>query len=136
MSSSIEALSKPVSEDLPSGENLEYDLQFQEIETLFTPREKSGYSASDEQSDIEPNWKGVEKLAAETGGVYIPVSSPGTNPNEITEAISTMERRSFDNESIDVLAERFQWPLAAAAVALVLHLTVSPLRSKRPPNRP
>lgn len=64
MSSSIEALSKPVSEDLPSGENLEYDLQFQEIETLFNPREKSGYGASDEQSDIEPNWKGVEKLAA------------------------------------------------------------------------
>jgi type VI secretion system protein ImpA len=63
MSSSIEALSKPVSEDLPSGENLEYDLQFQEMETLFDPKEKSGSSSSDEQSDIEPDWKSVEKLA-------------------------------------------------------------------------
>jgi type VI secretion system protein ImpA len=64
MSSSFEALSKPVSEDLPSGENLEYDLQFQEMESLFDPPEQSGSSTSEERLENEPDWKGVEKLAA------------------------------------------------------------------------
>ncbi|MFQ5526549.1 MAG: VWA domain-containing protein [Thermoanaerobaculia bacterium] len=69
----------------------------------------------------------LERLAQETGGVYVPVSKPGVDPVEITTAISLMERRSFDSESMDVLAERFQWPLALAALALVLHLAALPL---------
>jgi Ca-activated chloride channel family protein len=74
----------------------------------------------------------LEQLAAETGGIYIPVSSPGTAPTAITQAISAMERRSFDNESLEVLAERFQWPLALSALALVLHLTTPPLQTRKP----
>lgn len=74
----------------------------------------------------------LERLATETGGIYIPVSSPGVAPTAITQAISAMERRSFENESLEVSAERFQWPLAMAALALVLHLTASPLQSRRP----
>ena len=43
-----------------------------------------------------------------------------------------MERRTFENESLDIRAERFQWPLALAALALVLHLWASPLHPVRP----
>lgn len=74
----------------------------------------------------------LERLAQETGGIYVPISSPGVDPVEITSAISRMERRSFESESLDVLAERFQWPLALAALALVLHLAARPLISADP----
>lgn len=74
----------------------------------------------------------LERLATETGGVYIAVSNPRIDPIEITQAISAMEQRSFESESLEVLAERFQWPLALAALALVLHLTASPLQPQRP----
>ncbi|MCP4203541.1 MAG: VWA domain-containing protein [bacterium] len=73
----------------------------------------------------------LERLAAETGGIYIAVSKPGTDPARITQAISAMEQRSFESESLEVLAERFQWPLTLAALALVLHLFVSPLQPRR-----
>lgn len=74
----------------------------------------------------------LERLAAETGGIYLPVSSPGIDPIGITRAISGMKRRSFETESLEVLAERFQWPLALAALALVFHLSASPLQPRRP----
>ena len=63
MSSSIEALSKPVSEDLPSGENLEYDPQYSEMESLFETKPESSLEGYD-KDDAGPDWKGVEKLAA------------------------------------------------------------------------
>jgi len=78
----------------------------------------------------------LERLAADTGGIYLPVSSPGVDPVEITRAISAMERRTFENESLDIRVERFQWPLALAALALVLHLSACPLRSIRVPGSP
>ncbi len=81
----------------------------------------------------------LKRLAADTGGIYLPVSSPGIDPLEIIQAISAMERRSFEDEFLDIRAERFQWPLALAALALVGHLWALPLRSVRsagPPVRP
>lgn len=71
----------------------------------------------------------LERLAQETGGIYLPVASPGVDPARIAAAISLMKRRSFESEALDVLAERFQWPLALAALALVFHLGMRPLRS-------
>ncbi len=62
MSPSIEALSKPVSEDLPSGENLEYDPQYTEMENLFETKPESSLEGYD-KDDAGPDWKGVEKLA-------------------------------------------------------------------------
>ena len=76
----------------------------------------------------------LEQLASETGGIYLQVSSPGIEPGEIARAISAMERRSFESESLEILAERFQWPLAVAAFALVLHLAAVPLKPA-PTNR-
>jgi type VI secretion system protein ImpA len=62
MSLSIEALSKPVSEDLPSGENLEYDPQFSEMVRLFETKPESSLEGYD-KDDAGPDWQGVEKLA-------------------------------------------------------------------------
>ncbi len=62
MSPSIEALSKPVSEDSPSGENLEYDPQYTEMENLFETKPESSLKGYD-KDDAGPDWKGVEKLA-------------------------------------------------------------------------
>jgi type VI secretion system protein ImpA len=61
MSPSIEALSKPVSEEMPSGENQEYDPQFREMETLFQTKPESSLEGV-ETDDDGPDWKGVEKL--------------------------------------------------------------------------
>lgn len=71
----------------------------------------------------------LERLASATGGIYLPVSSPGADPAPIVRAISAMERRTFETDSLDVRAERFQWPLALAALALLLHLCARPIRS-------
>lgn len=62
MSPSIEALSKPVSEEMPSGENLEYDPQYQEMEDLFETKPESSLEGYD-KDDAGPDWKGVEKLS-------------------------------------------------------------------------
>jgi type VI secretion system protein ImpA len=64
MKSSIESLSQPISEDMPSGENPEYDPQFLEMVELYEAKEKSGASVSDDpQADGGPDWKGVENRA-------------------------------------------------------------------------
>lgn len=67
MSPSIESLSQPVSEQLPSGENLEYDPQYLQMEGLFQTK---GESALEGQEDAKsgPDWKGIEKLADELLG--------------------------------------------------------------------
>jgi len=61
MSPSIEAFRKPVSEEMPSGENLEYDPQYQEMENLFETKPESSLEGYD-KDDGGPDWKGVEKL--------------------------------------------------------------------------
>lgn len=67
MSPSIESLSQPVSEQLPSGENLEYDPQYMQMETLFQSRGESAIEGQ-EGDKSGPDWKGVEKLAGELLG--------------------------------------------------------------------
>jgi type VI secretion system protein ImpA len=66
MNSQLEALSQPVSEEMPSGENLEYDPQFREMETLFWPDSESMVE-EDQSAAAEPDWKGVEKIANDLG---------------------------------------------------------------------
>jgi type VI secretion system protein ImpA len=64
MNSQLEELSQAVSDEMPSGENLEYDPQFREMETLFWPESESMVE-DDESGGAEPDWKGVEKIANE-----------------------------------------------------------------------
>jgi len=64
MSSPLESFSQPVSEDSPSGENLEYDPQYLQMESLAKSRGESAIEGEDSASS-GPDWKGVEKLATE-----------------------------------------------------------------------
>lgn len=65
MGLSIEELSKPVSEENPAGDNLEYDAQFMELVNLFEAKPKAGASVEDADGDSGPDWKGIEKLAGQ-----------------------------------------------------------------------
>jgi type VI secretion system protein ImpA len=60
MSESVESLSQPVSEDSPSGENLEYDPLFLEMEKLLRPRSESMVEEGADTVD-EIDWRAVEK---------------------------------------------------------------------------
>lgn len=65
MASLSTEFSQPISEDLPSGENLEYEPEFLEMTKLFEPRAKGGTIAKDDDQPAEEpaDWKAVEKLA-------------------------------------------------------------------------
>lgn len=65
MASLSKELSQPISEDLPSGENLEYEPEFLEMTQLFEPQAKGGTIAKDDDqpAELAPDWKAVEKLA-------------------------------------------------------------------------
>lgn len=64
MSPSIESLSQPISEQLPSGENLEYDPQYMRMEGLFQTKGESALEGQ-EAAKSGPDWKGIERLADE-----------------------------------------------------------------------
>jgi Ca-activated chloride channel homolog len=70
----------------------------------------------------------LESMARETGGVYLRATGMGVDLAPVVDAINSMERRSIDGQILSTLAPRFQWPLAAAVLTLLLHLGVAPLR--------
>ncbi len=72
------------------------------------------------------------ELARGTGGLYLRVDRADADPAPVLAAIDEMEKRSLSGEVLDVEAERFQWPLTLAALALGLHLVVSPFAAARP----
>ena len=73
----------------------------------------------------------LESLTRETGGLYLRASGLGVDVGPLLEAIDAMETRSIDGQVISTRAQRFQWPLAAAVGALLLHLGAPPLRPAR-----
>jgi Ca-activated chloride channel family protein len=70
----------------------------------------------------------LEELARSTGGVYQRVTSAAADPREIVARIQGMEKRTLEGQSLNTLEERFQWPLALACAALLLHLARRPFR--------
>ncbi|MEM9556359.1 MAG: VWA domain-containing protein [Acidobacteriota bacterium] len=70
----------------------------------------------------------LERLARATGGVYRRATSAGIEITPLIDPIRRMESGLAEAESIEVLEERFQWPLGAATVLLVLHLALAPFR--------
>ena len=70
----------------------------------------------------------LEKLARSTGGAYLRVTSAAADPAPIVRRIDSMEKRTIESQSLSTLEERFQWPLALAVVALLVHLGVGPFR--------
>src|SRR6185295_17088401 len=68
----------------------------------------------------------IEKLARASGGSYLRVTSAAADPAPILRQIDRMEKRTIESQSLSTLEERFQWPLALAVLALLLHLGVGP----------
>lgn len=64
MSSGVEKYGQPISEDWPSGENLEYDPQFMELERLFRTKPEPSLKGVD-KDDAGPDWKGIQRLAGD-----------------------------------------------------------------------
>lgn len=73
----------------------------------------------------------LETLARGTGGSYLRVTSAATDPAPILRDIDKMEKRTLESQTLSTLEERFQWPLALAALALALYLAVGPFTPAR-----
>jgi Ca-activated chloride channel family protein len=71
----------------------------------------------------------LEKLARATGGSYLRATSAALDPTPVIRQIDRMEKRTIESQSLSTLAERFQWPLALAALALLAHLGFGPFRA-------
>jgi Ca-activated chloride channel family protein len=70
----------------------------------------------------------LEKLTRATGGAYLRATSAAADPAPVVAQIDRLEKRTIESQSLSTLAERFQWPLALAVLALLLHLAVPPFR--------
>ena len=73
----------------------------------------------------------LERVTRETGGTNLRAAALGTKLAPIVEAVDSMEKRSLEGQVLATRAERFQWPLAAGVLALLLHLCARPLRPVR-----
>jgi len=73
----------------------------------------------------------LQQLTDATGGTYIHVSDAGADLAPILSAIDGMEARSFEGNLLTTLEERFQWPLALAAVTLIGFLSILPISSRK-----
>ncbi len=74
----------------------------------------------------------LEKVARSTGGSYLRVTSAAADPAPILRRIDRMEKRTIESQTVSTEEERFQWPLAFAALALLLHLGVGPFAAQIP----
>ncbi len=73
----------------------------------------------------------LEKLARATGGDYLRATSAAVDPAPIVNRIDRLEKRTIESQSVSTLQERFQWPLALAALALLVYLGVGPFAPAR-----
>lgn len=73
----------------------------------------------------------LEELAASTGGVYVRATSAAADLGPVEERISEMSTRRLESEVVSTLEERFQWLLAVAAAALLLHLALGAFHRRR-----
>ncbi|MFL6260098.1 MAG: VWA domain-containing protein [Thermoanaerobaculia bacterium] len=73
----------------------------------------------------------LERLARATGGDYLRATSAAADPRPVLKRIDRLERRTIESQSLSTLEERFQWPLALAALALLVYLGVGPFLPER-----
>jgi hypothetical protein len=64
----------------------------------------------------------LEELGRSTRGSYTRVTSAAADPTPVLQKIDRMEKKTIESQVSSHLAERFQWPLALAVAALLLHL--------------
>jgi len=77
---------------------------------------------------------GLASAAERGGGVYLRATSAAADTGAIVAAIEGLDKTTFEGSVLATLEERFQWPLAAAALALVLHLGGGTGRPRRKPG--
>lgn len=70
----------------------------------------------------------LETLARDTGGFYLRATSAAADPAPIVRRIDRLEKRTLESESVNTREERFQWPLAAAVLALAGYLAAAPFK--------
>ncbi|MDX2120227.1 MAG: VWA domain-containing protein [Gemmatimonadota bacterium] len=83
------------------------------------------------------NEGGLDSLTAATGGVYARFDDPRAL-EQLTLALQKLEARTLAAEPATEPIERYQWPLAAAILCLLLDLILGDRSSRRtaePPNR-
>jgi Ca-activated chloride channel homolog len=73
----------------------------------------------------------LETLARRTGGVYLRATGPATSLDPLLERVRGMDAELLSRDTVELLQERFQWPLALAALALVLYLAWPPFGTAR-----
>lgn len=73
----------------------------------------------------------LERLTRATGGSYSRATSAAADPGPILRQIDRMEKRTLESQTLSTLEERFQWPLALAALALALYLALGPFAPVR-----
>lgn len=76
----------------------------------------------------------LESLARSTGGVYLRVDGPAADLEPLLRRIRELEGGSVGRERVELREERFQWPLALGALALLAHLALGAFRY-RPSTR-
>jgi tetratricopeptide (TPR) repeat protein len=74
----------------------------------------------------------LQNLARATGGTYLRATTAAADPAQILRAVDGMEKRIVESRDMSTLEERFQWPLALAVLALLLHLGVGPFAPEKP----
>jgi len=75
----------------------------------------------------------LETLARATGGVYLRVNGPAVDLDPVVRRIRELEDGSVGREQVEMLRERFQWPLFLAVAALFAHLGVGAFRPRGRP---
>ncbi len=74
----------------------------------------------------------LRALADATGGSYLQARNAAADPAPIVDRIQRLRKRTLEGEMLETERERFQWPLALAAVALFGHLALRPFTGTRP----
>lgn len=70
----------------------------------------------------------LEQITRATGGVYFQAVDGGRSLRPVLAALGSMDTHHLETSTVSSHAERFQWPLALAALALLLYLALPPFR--------
>lgn len=87
------------------------------------PIEIDGDYIKDENGEIvvsKLDEESLEKIAVQTGGAYIRANAKSVGLSEIIEQINRTEKSEFTSQVFDEYNERFQYPLGAAIILLLL----------------
>jgi Ca-activated chloride channel family protein len=100
---------------------------------LTLPGGASGYKLDSDGKPVQTrmNPEVLERLAKDTGGVYLEAGRTAPSVAPIVDAVSKLATRSLGTDVVREQQERFQWFLGVAVAALALALAASPFRRPR-----